>query len=279
MDSLSVETNLDSAQTEFVMPSAAELGISIASGDVPALTVGDTFDFPVTISWSVQGSSLLVMPTGSANAKGITQLGVSQESGRSVVDGKELASMKFVYKLTVGDTGSLTIPGLRFEIPTAMGQPLELKSEPVPVKVNGESAFGWSSLLIGMAVGICVLTAAVLRIRRRKAALAERKARETALEALREQMLVLKRRVNVADSREWLLELEKVCKSYAAVRFGLDEGKVNLETLAKNGDLKGWEGLVKAFAHARYGGGMRDAFENKETWKFAMKLMEMEEEE
>ena len=59
---------------------------------------------------------------------------------------------------------------------------------------------------------------------------------------------------------------------------------MNLDALLKSGALEkwgskeGWHTLLEEFAHARYGGGKRDAFENKETWKLAMKLMDVEEE-
>ena len=102
-------------------------------------------------------------------------------------------------------------------------------------------------------------------------------------------MLVLKQRVNSADSREWLLELESICKGYVANKFPeLVEGgafgensvaAVNLDALVKEGKLEGWETRIEEFAHARYGGGKRDSFENKETWKAAMKLMKIDEEE
>ena len=39
------------------------------------------------------------------------------------------------------------------------------------------------------------------------------------------------------------------------------------------------DGLVDEFAHARYGGGKRDGFENKETWKLAMQLMGLKEDD
>ena len=104
-------------------------------------------------------------------------------------------------------------------------------------------------------------------------------AESAAAAALREKMVVLKQRVNTADSREWLLELEGVCKEFAAGKFGAPANTVNLETLVKDGKLEGWESLVEEFAHARYGGGKRDGFENKETWKAAMKLMGISEDD
>ena len=266
------------------MPTPEQLGISITSGPeggMKSVTVGDSFDFPVTVSWSVQGSALLVVPSGSANAKGLMQVGLSQESSRSVKDGKEVASITFTYKIVAQDTGNLHIPALRFEIPTQAGMPLDLRSESVDVRVV--EPFNPLPLAVGAVVAVCVLCAGLWRARRRAAAREAVAARNAAENALREKMMVLKQRVNSADSREWLLELEGICKEYVARRFGLvaeDNGAgVNLETLVKDGKLEGWESLVEEFAHARYGGGQRDGFENRETWKAAMKLMGVSEEE
>lgn len=290
-DADSVATDSAVAAPEIQMPSPEQLGISIVAGPqggMPAVTVGDTFEFPVTVSWSEQGSALLVVPTGSANAKGLTQVGMSQESARSVKDGKEIASITFTYKIVAGDTGDLHVPAMRFEIPTQMGQPLDLRSESVDVRVN--EPFNPLPLAVGLIVAVCVLCAGLWRVKRRNAAREAVAAKNAAENALRTKMLVLKQRVNSADSREWLLELESICKEYVANKFpGLAEGlaagnasaasAVNLDALVKDGKLEGWESLVEEFAHARYGGGKRDGFENKETWKGAMKLMGISEDE
>ena len=272
------------------MPTPVQLGISITAGPeggMHAVTVGDTFEFPVTVSWSVQGSALLVVPTGSANAKGLTQVGVSQESARSVKDGKEVASITFTYKIAAQDTGDLHIPAMRFEIPTQVGRPIDLRSESVDVRVN--EPFNPLPIAVGAIVAICVLFAGLWRAKRRAARRAAVAAKNAAQDALRTRMLVLKQRVNTADSREWLLELETICKEYVAEKFGIAGGgsgegnsaasAVNLEAMVKDGKLEGWESLVEEFAHARYGGGKRDGFENKETWKGAMKLMGISEDE
>lgn len=306
-DSVAVDSAV--ATPEIQMPSAEQLGISIVAGPqggMPAVTVGDTFEFPVTVSWSVQGSALLVVPTGSANAKGLTQVGMSQESARSVKDGKEIASITFTYKIVAGDTGDLHVPAMRFEIPTPMGQPLDLRSESVDVHVN--EPFNPLPLAVGLIVAACVLCAGLWRVKRRNAAREAVAAKNAAESALRAKMLVLKQRVNTADSREWLLELESICKEYVATKFpelvegnasaaGNSAGKVpepaeglaagnassasavNLDALVKDGKLEGWEAIVEEFAHARYGGGKRDGFENKETWKAAMNLMGISEDE
>ena len=267
------------AAPEIQLPTPEQLGISITSGPqggLHAVTVGDTFDFPVTVSWAVQGSALLVVPASSANAKGLTQVAMSQESARSVKDGAEVASITFTYKIVAQDTGNLNVPALRFEIPTPVGRPLDLRSESVPVRVN--EPFNPLPIGVGLVVALCVLLAGSWRIRRRAAARQAVAVKNAAESALREKMVVLKQRVNSADSREWLLELESVCKEHVADCLGIAQSAVNLDNLVKEGKLEGWETLVEEFAHARYGGGKRDGFENKETWKAAMRLMNLDEE-
>ncbi|MBR2271281.1 MAG: hypothetical protein IJ912_02890 [Fibrobacter sp.] len=288
-DSLNVENvAADSVQSagdsvvaapEIQLPTPEQLGISITSGPqggMHAVTVGDTFDFPVTVSWAVQGSALLVVPASSANAKGLMQVAMSQESARSVKDGAEVASITFTYKIVAQDTGNLNVPALRFEIPTPVGRPLDLRSESVPVRVN--EPFNPLPIGVGLVVVLCVLLAGFWRVRRRAAARQAVAVKNAAESALREKMVVLKQRVNSADSREWLLELESVCKEHVADCLGIAQSAVNLDNLVKEGKLEGWETLVEEFAHARYGGGKRDGFENKETWKAAMRLMNLDEE-
>ena len=271
------------------LPTAEQLGITITAGNVGSATssplsatVGDTINFPVTVSWSVNGSAILVVPTSSANAKGILQLGVSQESSRSVKDGKEMAQITFNYKLVMQDTGNLNIPAMRFEIPTPMGQSLDLRSDSVPIRVD--APFNAMPFIAGGAVGVCVLLAALWRLRKRANVRAATAAKNAFENALREKMIVLKQRVMVADSREWLLELEGICKEYVFEKFGAAEGTasasaVNLDALVADDKLDGWKPLLEEFAHARYGGGKRDSFENKETWKLAMTLMGVKEDE
>lgn len=288
-----------------VLPTAEQLGITITAGNVGSAgdagnaanaplsaTVGDTINFPVTVSWSVNGSAILVVPTSSANAKGILQLGVSQESSRSVKDGKEVAQITFNYKLLAQDTGNLNIPAMRFEIPTPMGQSLDLRSDSVPIRVD--APFNAMPFIAGGAVGVCVLLAALWRMRKRANVRAATAAKNAFENTMREKMVVLKQRVMVADSREWLLELEGICKEYALHQFGASAcgiaesagaesgaaaSAVNLDALVADGKLDGWKPLLEEFAHARYGGGKRDSFENKETWKLAMTLMGVKEDE
>lgn len=256
-----------------VLPTAEELGLHVATGKAPQVTVGDTFEIPVTVSWSVQGSTLLLVPVSTANAKGLDQISVRQELSRSVKDGKEISENQVIYTIVAKDTGSLSIPALRLEIPTKAGA-IELQSQDIPVRVNAESHL----LPFAMSLVVCVLGIALgfWRIRSRaklKTAIAKKRSAEE--NALREEFFVLKTRVKAADSRDWLLSLEKVCKCWA----GMHHGSEDLEALTKQGKLKEWAPLLEEFTHARYGGGERDAFMNLETWKLASKLMQIQEDE
>ena len=247
-DSLLVATKIDSTNVlavepdsssvgdtanELQLPTPEQLGISISTGLSGAplqVTVGDTIDFPVTVSWNVQGSAILVVPTSSANAKGLLQLGVSQESSRMVKDGKELAQITFNYKLVVQDTGNLNIPAMRFEIPTPMGQSLDLRSDSVPLRADAPVSM--LPIAVGVVVALCLVITGLWRVRRRAKAQKVLEKWRDSLSAIRERMAVLKQRVMVADSREWLLELESVCKEYVALRFHVkDASTVNLDTV------------------------------------------------
>ena len=278
-DSAVLEADADSVSVP-QLPTPEQLGISIStghSGDTLQVAVGDTVEFPVTVSWNASNGSILVLPMSTANAKDLVQVGMSQESSRIVKDGHEIAQITFKYKLVAKEEGITVVPAMRFEIPTQIGQSLSLRTDPVPLYATSRVET-FTTVLVIIFVVFWVLIA-ILRFRRRAKAKVAINQEKDALYAIREHMMVLKQRVNVADSREWLLELEGVCKEFVALRLGKDASAVNLDYLVKDGKLEGWEHLIDEFAHARYGGGKRDGFENKETWKLAMQLMGLKEEE
>lgn len=284
-DSASVDVDDDEGAMP-QLPTPEQLGITVSTGfagDTLKVTRGDTINFPVTVSWNANSGSLLVLPVSSANTMDIVQLGVSQESSRMVKDGKELAQITFNYKLVVKDGGDLLIPPLHFEIPTQMGQSLKLKSDAVPVQA-GDKVETFTTV-IGVVAVVLFVVAWIWRMRRKAKIKKVLTKHKNAMYALREHMMVLKMRVNMADSREWLLELEGVCKEFVALKLGIAgslesaaASAVNLDNLVNEGKLEGWESLVKEFALARYGGGKRDSFEIKEIWKTAMQLMGINEE-
>ena len=252
-----------------------EIGISVHTDSLPTIVKGDTFEFNVNVAWKAPSaeSAVLILPKSSANAKGITQIGMREEHSRAVQGDASVSNSKFIYTLTADDTGAVSIPALRFEIPTANG-PFEFQSESVSFYI-GETSHAAVITVFGLLAVLIVLVGVLLVAKEKKRLAARKKAQFAEDDALKNEFLLLKKRIAGADSRTWLLELEKICKSWAKKRFGSE----NLEELASAGMLVGWESLLESFAHARYGGGARDTFENRETWKTAAKLLNIDEDE
>ena len=229
--------------------------------------------FRSAVSWQSQGGSLLLLPGNSVNVKGLDQISVRQESGRSIKAGKELSENHFIYRIVATDTGHFTIPAMKILAPISQERSFEFKTEPTPIIV--ESPYNFFPLLIAF-VALCVFMAAAFwRNRRRQLAQRKKEEESSVTKEQKEAFLLLKQRVHAADSREWLLALEKVCLSWAKVH--LEEE--SLEARIQKGDYPEWKPLMDEFVHARYGGGSRDSFMNLETWKLAAKLMDIKEED
>lgn len=265
----------ETAPDSVTSTSPTEIGISVHTDSLPTIVKGDTFEFKVNVSWAAPSreSAVLILPKGSANAKGITQIGLREEHSRVLQGESSVSNSQFIYTLSADDTGNVSIPALRFEIPTANG-PFEFQSESVTFHVDAPSG-AMVFTVFGLLAFLIVALGVVLVCREKKRSAARKKTARDEDAALQKEFLLLKRRIANADSRIWLLELEKLCKSWAKKRFGND----NLEELSRNGSLEGWDALLETFAHARYGGGSRAAFENRETWKLAAKLLNIEEDE
>lgn len=233
--------------------SPVEIGISVHTDSLPTIVKGDTFEFKVNVSWTAPSreSAVLILPKSSANAKGITQIGLCEEHSRVLQGESSVSNSQFIYTLSADDTGNVSIPALRFEIPTAKG-PFEFQSESVQFHVDAPSGAFVLTVFGLLALLIVVLGVGLVLMEKKRSASRKRNARDENA-ALQREFLLLKRRVANADSRTWLLELEKLCKSWAKKRFGND----NLEELSRNGSLEGWDALLETFAHARYGGGVR----------------------
>ncbi len=256
--------------------SASDLGISLATSlSKEVVTVGDTLEYTVSVSWE-SDHVLALLPQNSVVAKGVEALGMSQQSLRSVHDGKTVSKNEFVYKLVASDTGDVTLPTLNFLVPVEGAPAIGLRTEPKTFHVD--APMNMIPFATGFTVAVAVIAMALLRMKRGAAAKARVEAKKSFDKALLEKMMFLKQRARAADSRAWLLDLENVCREYAAEKLGVDVASVNLEELEKGGELPGWKELVELFGEARYGGGNRDHLANLETWKETFKLMNLEEE-
>lgn len=260
------------ARKELPIFSAEDLGLSIvATLSKDGVTVGDTFDYSVAITWE-SGNVIALIPQTAIHMKNVNTVSVKQNSAREVKDGKTLSKNEFVYKLTATDTGDVTIPEINFMVPVEGAHAIGLRTPPKSFHVD--APINILPMVVGLVVAFALVCAFVLRKRKRAAIAAKKKACAAEEEALRQEMLVLKTRLGTAESREWILSLEETLKHFASWKFGSND----LQALVKNGQMADFAEIVKLFGEARYGGGNRDQFENRETWKVVFKLMNLEEE-
>lgn len=269
-------TDLDSLihENEPLPESVPEVSFSVR-GPEKTLVIGDTFDVVVSASWAKKEATLLLVPSSSVSAKGLDQVAVRQVSGRKVQGGEEFAESRIIYTVVATDTGTLEVPVLKILLPTPEKN-MEFRTEPFSVTVRPEA-----SPVIVTAVClflVCVLGIVTLfGLKRRRFLRQKNKAEAFAREELRirDDFFLLKQRVQAVETREWLLSLEKICKSWGEIHFHSSD----LESLAKEKIIEGWDTLLAEFAHARYGGVFRESFMNLETWKTAARLMGMEQED
>lgn len=253
------------------VPTAEELGLNVAASlSSKNVTVGDTLDFTVQVSWTAP-HVLPLLPQSSVNVRGIDQVGLRQVSSREMNESKVLSKNEFVYTLAVTDTGELSIPALDFVVPMEGGRSLKVSSEAVSFRAGAE----WSPLplIAGLVCAVAVVLAFVFRRRRQLERQKRRRELEAAKMAVLDEMLVLKGRVEIAESRDWIRSLEEAVRHFALWKFG--EG--DLEKLAKAGKLEGWKETLALFSETRYGGGQKDSIALREVWKGAFLLMDLEE--
>lgn len=235
------------------------------------VSVGDTLTY--TVSISVETEAIIpVLPQSSVLAKGINQGGIKQVSSREISQGKTISKVEFIYELSISDTGNLTIPKLSFLLPAENGEGLALQSESYSFRV--ESPLNPLPFLGGLFCALAIIGMAIWKRKRSEKKRKEFLKEQQFKDDLVNEMRLLKSRVAVANSREWLLDLERVLNNYAKNYFS----KKNFQTAVKSGEIQNAENLLRLFNEARYGGGNQDVFENRETWKLAVSIMNLNEE-
>lgn len=235
------------------------------------VSVGDTLTY--TVSISVETEAIIpVLPQSSVLAKGINQEGIKQVSSREISQGKTISKVEFIYELSISDTGNLTIPKLSFLLPAENGEGHTLQSESYSFRV--ESPLNPLPFLGGLFCALAIIGMAIWKRKRSEKKRKEFLKEQQFKDDLVNEMRLLKSRVAVANSREWLLDLERVLNNYAKNYFS----KKNFQTAVKSGEIQNAENLLRLFNEARYGGGNQDVFENRETWKLAVSIMNLNEE-
>ena len=180
------------------------------------VSVGDTLTY--TVSISVETEAIIpVLPQSSVLAKGINQEGIKQVSSREISQGKTISKVEFIYELSISDTGNLTIPKLSFLLPAENGEGLTLQSESYSFRV--ESPLNPLPFLGGLFCALAIIGMAIWKRKRSEKKRKEFLKEQQFKDDLVNEMRLLKSRVAVANSREWLLDLERVLNNYAKNYF------------------------------------------------------------
>ena len=220
---------------------------------------GDTLDIVVHVTWTSAPHAWLVLPQNSPECAQLVQVSLATEQTRTVSAGKETPEIRMHYRMLAKDTGTAQIPALHYEIPVQSGA-LQLATEPASLQVGAATnILSW----VLLAVGLLALNAGLLfwlRVRRAKRGLVQRES--AARRKLRADFETLAGRVNAADPRAWMIELESL---YAMV----PRSEVSAE------QTEARKKLEELFAQSRYGGGPRDQWELHEWIRIARTALDL----
>ncbi|HSQ41012.1 MAG TPA: hypothetical protein VLM37_01890 [Fibrobacteraceae bacterium] len=242
-----------------VVPTPAQFGLD-ARIEVPQkATLGDTVPLTVHVTWTAAPHPWLLLPQNSPEGSKLVQVDLAMEQTRSVSGAVEKPEIQVQYKLLAKDTGLVQIPALHFDIPVKNGT-MSLVTNSVTLQIG--KPFPWIPV-VGAGFFFLAFVCAFLFFRNRR----KRKAlslviHQQAVEKIHKDLETLRNRIPSAEPRGWMLELEHSCQEGLALLGPLS----NEQTDAK-------QKLENAFAQARYGGGPRDSWENKEWLRLARSLM------
>lgn len=238
-----------------VAPTPSQFGMQ-ARVEIPALaSLGDTVSLTIHVTWTDAPHPWLLLPQTSPEGTKLSQLGMAMEQTRSIVNGKESPEIVIRYKLLAKDTGLAQIPALSFDIPVQEGGAMHLITVPQNLQIEKPtSLLPWLGGSLGFLLVGIVAFAFWKRRANRNLTLANARQQER---ALRSAFETLADRVQSADPRSWMLELEQFVAQAPAVENPSEE------------QLLAQKKLQESFAQSRYGGGPRDSWELKEWLRTA----------
>lgn len=251
---------------EVAPPSAAQFGLKAHIEAPEFASLGDTIGLTIHVTWTDAPHPWLLLPQSSPESAKLTQLGMSMEQTRSINNGKESPEILIRYQMLVKDTGTAQVPALTFDIPVQSGGAMHLVVAPTTIQVK--SPMNLTPWLIGapLVIALCVCAWFFRKHRNNKA---NKAAQASALNRdLRKRFESLASRVGVADPRSWMIDLEAF--------YNETISRVIAPTPEQS---EAQRKLQEAFAQARYGGGPRDTWENKEWLRLARTALQFNRED
>jgi hypothetical protein len=226
----------------------------VAHIEAPAKAhLGDTVPLTVHVTWTSAPHPWLLLPQSSPECSQLSQITVGMEQSNTITGGTQKPEILVQYKMLAKDTGLAHIPALQFQIPVESGT-MTLSTQPAQIQVVAPLPY---ALVGGILAGLMCLACVVILFRKKRLGKQKiNREKQAVLKALQDDFILLGNRVNTADTRLWMLDLEQFC--LRARKLSGPMSAEQQESLLK---------LEEAFAQARYGGGPRDAWANKEWWR------------
>lgn len=236
-------------------PTPEQFGMQVRVEAPKQIQLGDTIGLTIHVTWTSAPHPWLLLPQNSPEGSKLTQVSMGMEQTRNIVNGKESPEIIVSYKLVAKDTGEAHIPSLSFDIPVQEGGAMHLLTPPQTVQVKEPfhpmlGFFLSTILLILIFVGIAFAKRKTFK--KATLALAERRN-----QLMRQEFETLSKRVNDADGRTWMNDLEAFMQKNPMPASASEEQRL------------AYQKLEEAFAQSRYGGGPRNTWELKEWLRTA----------
>jgi hypothetical protein len=267
-------------------PAGPDAGLTArGSFSVPAARAGDTLEYRLRVEWRDVPAALMVLPPrDELKTHGFRVIGQSASHLKTASAGSIRNISEYSYLLVAGSEGRARVApfllryrsdlsgrtGDRIESIPVEGSALEIGPARIPFlkrkPVQGAAAFLAALMIAGL------LFAAAKRARRS----VPPRAGKAPEDPFAREVAELKARCDVADSRAWLRDAEKLCVAYLCrdlgvsrvreVRFeaALDRYLARRPARDPEGE-QSWTKLRDLFHEARYAGGRKEPHELRDA--------------
>jgi hypothetical protein len=191
--------------------------------------------------------------------------------------GKAFQTFKVIYTLLSDSAGAFKVDKASF----SFRSPVPIASQSLrldPIEITAPTPYLYYVLALVFLLSL-TLVFVLLNFRKKQRARGEQSQAEDFGAALR----LFGKRIGVVDSREWLLELEALVQRYQKQNEDpvLQTDPAGKQNFSQD-ELQRYEDymmLEKDFAFARFAGGKRAPYQNKETLRRAYRCLKIEKEE
>lgn len=261
-----MDDSLNTTMTTTSVPLPSQFGLSARMEAPSVAKLGDTIELTVHVTWTSAPHAWLLLPQTSPESQQLVQVAMSMEQQRTIHEGVETPEIQIQYRMFAKDTGNAVVPALTYDIPLQTGGAMHVVIVPTHIRIDKPLSWIKAS---GCGLLFLVILALLVFWKKRKKSVNLRAVKVKKIHKdLCDRLDVLAGRVQAAEPRAWMCDLEILCKD-ARAKSGA------LTTLQNEAFVK----LDEAFAQARYGGGPRDSWETREWLRVARQALNLNRDE